>query len=526
MLQQINIQLLNQISTRLPSVFLMTFVKALFMIAVIYVAVRMLRKLSSRYKHLLWFIVICVMLVLPVIQFMSQSYEVGVVRLTGFGEETRSRVAGLLFPEMGNEVRSSVVSSSAVETEPVMSVNDSGTGSTVSTSNTAAVAEKAGSAFSLNTLLTSYSWTFVVMLIWVGGMLFFLSKIVIGNIGLLLLAANADPATDKHITIMIKRLTEELDIKRKVLVLQSNRCSMPFTCRIIRSVILLPLSVRDWPEERLRAVLIHELAHIRRRDCLTQYISRVVCSMLWFIPVVWVANRNLLMEQEKACDSLVIGAGEEPAEYAGHIVDLVRYSRERILFAGVYNALGRRDVLERRVTYVLRIKREKVLNRMRDVWKVLVVCMLCVLAPVFIHPSIGPDVTYVAKEDEELYGIWLNDDYSLKNENNSFMFDRSLIEFKSDGRLILYETALDSDSIVKHFHTYNIENKWTDSNGTIWYKFYQYCSQTNTTHYTLCKISNSGKTLEYSNFSGAYPDDIYQDSYLYDYFIYFLHDKE
>ena len=80
MLQQINIQLLDQISMRLSSIFIMTFMKGLFMIAAIYFATRMLKKLSSRYKHLLWLIVICILLVMPAIQFAAQSFDIGVIK--------------------------------------------------------------------------------------------------------------------------------------------------------------------------------------------------------------------------------------------------------------------------------------------------------------------------------------------------------------------------------------------------------------------------------------------------------------
>ena len=56
--------------------------------------------------------------------------------------------------------------------------------------------------------------------------------------------------------------------------------STPLTCGVLRPLILLPANARDWDEPRLRAVLLHESAHVRRRDCLAKYVAQGVASIV------------------------------------------------------------------------------------------------------------------------------------------------------------------------------------------------------------------------------------------------------
>jgi carboxyl-terminal processing protease len=87
-----------------------------------------------------------------------------------------------------------------------------------------------------------------------------------------------------------------------------------------RPTILLPDDAAGWPRDRLQVVLLHELAHIRRHDCLTQLLGQLARALYWFNPLAWLALRRLRIEQEQACDDSVLTQGYPGPDYAEHLL--------------------------------------------------------------------------------------------------------------------------------------------------------------------------------------------------------------
>jgi beta-lactamase regulating signal transducer with metallopeptidase domain len=96
----------------------------------------------------------------------------------------------------------------------------------------------------------------------------------------------------------------------------------PITWGCFKPVILLPKASRFWSRERLHAVLLHELAHVRRRDSFSQALSLIACALYWPNPLVWRAARALRREAEIAADDAVIAWGMKPSAYAGELLEL------------------------------------------------------------------------------------------------------------------------------------------------------------------------------------------------------------
>jgi beta-lactamase regulating signal transducer with metallopeptidase domain len=145
----------------------------------------------------------------------------------------------------------------------------------------------------------------------------------------------------------------QLGIRRPVTVLLHAGKTIPVVWGVIRCCLLLPAAARQWSGEQLRSVLLHELAHIKRRDTLAQLLTQIACALYWFNPLVWLAAWRLGVERERACDDLVLASGVRPSTYAGHLLDVVTgHSSPRYLHAcGL--AMARQSSLEGRLTAVL-----------------------------------------------------------------------------------------------------------------------------------------------------------------------------
>lgn len=89
-----------------------------------------------------------------------------------------------------------------------------------------------------------------------------------------------------------------------------------------RNRILLPTEATQWPEERLRAVLLHERAHIHRGDWWTQTAARFVIAAQWMNPLAWWMLRNLVDAAEASADQATLRAGVAPQAYARELLTL------------------------------------------------------------------------------------------------------------------------------------------------------------------------------------------------------------
>jgi beta-lactamase regulating signal transducer with metallopeptidase domain len=154
-------------------------------------------------------------------------------------------------------------------------------------------------------------------------------------------------------------LCARMRIRREVRVRVSADESSPVATGLARPAIVFPASALSWDADRRRAVLLHELAHIRRADCRVQAIAQAACALYWFNPLVWLAAASLRRERERACDDEVLRHGAQPSAYAAHLVAIAR-GLQASLRPSAALAMARPSELEGRVVSVLAIDRPRI----------------------------------------------------------------------------------------------------------------------------------------------------------------------
>jgi beta-lactamase regulating signal transducer with metallopeptidase domain len=90
------------------------------------------------------------------------------------------------------------------------------------------------------------------------------------------------------------------------------------------SRVVLPLAARDWDAERMTTVLLHERAHVARRDSLLGAIGDLACAVYWFHPLAWLVAARARLERERACDEAVLAQGVTACSYAAALLDVAR----------------------------------------------------------------------------------------------------------------------------------------------------------------------------------------------------------
>jgi beta-lactamase regulating signal transducer with metallopeptidase domain len=210
-----------------------------------------------------------------------------------------------------------------------------------------------GSPIEAGTILTASSeWSRALIGVWALGAALNLFVLGAGVVRLMGVAAAADPIRDGRCADLALDLAAEYRVHAPVLLLEADRAMLPVTWGHSQPKVLLPQAARDWSDERLRVVLCHEIAHVRRRDWLVQLLATFIRSIYWVHPLVWLVCSRIRLECERACDDAVLRHGIDGSRYAEHLLDLARAFVGAQRPAHATSLLGP-STLERRVRSML-----------------------------------------------------------------------------------------------------------------------------------------------------------------------------
>jgi beta-lactamase regulating signal transducer with metallopeptidase domain len=165
----------------------------------------------------------------------------------------------------------------------------------------------------------------------------------------------------------------------------SAELDSPAVTGLFRPTIVVPRGALDWPVERCRLVVVHELAHVRRRDVLAQAIADVACAIHWCNPLVWVCARRLRIEREIAADDAVLAAGVRPSRYAEELLAVAT----SVAAPSAALAMAERTSLEARVASILASRLARAPLAARGTVAVVVACAVLAAAAACTSPVVS-----------------------------------------------------------------------------------------------------------------------------------------
>jgi len=157
---------------------------------------------------------------------------------------------------------------------------------------------------------------------YVAGVAFLLARLVVELWRTRRILSRATTVIGLEWTQLSNECGAHLGIHRDVRLMRSREEVMPMTGGVRKPAIVIPAVADTWDADRRRAVILHELAHVVRFDCLTQALAEAAVALYWPHPGVWWAARRLHVERELACDDRVLSSGTEPREYASHLLEI------------------------------------------------------------------------------------------------------------------------------------------------------------------------------------------------------------
>jgi TonB family protein len=194
-------------------------------------------------------------------------------------------------------------------------------------------------------------WRFVAPA-WLFGAVFSFLVLGVGFARLAWLASRADGVSSGPWAAIAQEVAREYALTRPVRLLVSDHPSLLVTWGLRRPRVIVPRAAMSWPEDRIRIVLRHELAHIRRSDWVVQIAGEVLRAAYWFNPLLWIACARLREESEQACDDEVLTRVGGP-EYATHLLELARVLKSESAPRVPAPAVARSSSLERRIRAML-----------------------------------------------------------------------------------------------------------------------------------------------------------------------------
>jgi len=192
----------------------------------------------------------------------------------------------------------------------------------------------------------------IIFLVWAAVLLVIAASLGYATLMVHRIVNRARPLDSADWLSPLFEVSDRLALDEPPRLLRSEDAKMPFACGVFRATIVLPAECDSWSLDRRRAVLLHELAHVRRHDLIGHTLSRLACAVYWFHPLVWTAAKQLRSESERACDDLALACGARATDYAEHLLDIVTSVR-RDATPSVALAMARRKEFEGRMLAIL-----------------------------------------------------------------------------------------------------------------------------------------------------------------------------
>lgn len=188
----------------------------------------------------------------------------------------------------------------------------------------------------------------VIVTLWLLGFLLFSMRFIGGLLYVQRLRTVGIKPLDDFWFYRLKELSNNIGIKQLVEIYESSKVKAPIAMGYLKPVILLPLGMlTGLPQEQVEAIIIHELAHIKRYDFILNLIQTLIETIFFYHPVVWWVTSTINSERENCCDDLTLKLCGGSLVYFKALYNLQQICSEENELA--LAAIGKKNQLFRRI---------------------------------------------------------------------------------------------------------------------------------------------------------------------------------
>lgn len=279
------------------------------------IAATLLRSRPAALRHTIWSLAIASQLALPIVALMMPQHGID------FGP------VGAAFTRAATTVATTPTVTTATRTPSggIAVTQSSRTGAAAPPSSGRSSGQQIPSG--VNSVAPSADVNAAVellTLLWGVGALLMLLRFGIGTVLVARETRRANRPISREWVLLAGQIQDEMNLQRDAALLWGTRREVPYTWGILSPVVCLPSDADKWSIDRLRIVMIHELAHVERFDTFGEFIAQLALVIFWFNPLLWLAVRRMRTEREHACDDRVLMRGVKPSTYVEELVMMMK----------------------------------------------------------------------------------------------------------------------------------------------------------------------------------------------------------
>jgi len=418
---------------------LLILAKATLILAIARLVLAVVPRAAAATRHLIATAALVGVAAMPVLTIVIPAWNVAAVRPPQGAPEARTTPPST--PPSGVVRASSAPLPPPSKTIGVIDAEPTAIGTAINLAKASGVVkEERLTAMSRAMSVTRATWKgLIVVAIGIVALLM-LAQMLLGVTGVWFVARHAQEVTHDDALLELDRARDQVALGRDVRLLRSSRISVPVLWGFFRPVLLLPADVVTWPVERLRVVLLHELAHLKRFDGISLILTRIAACVFWYHPLAWSLERAGRNDCERACDDLVLASGTKPSDYADHLLAIARSMPTFDPFRSVTLAMSRKSQLEGRLLSILQ---PHVARRVFGGRRVAVACAIVVA--LLIPISAIRLIAEPSKEKEKQIATKKHDEQHIRSDSTMTVTpDVEAIEDYVLAKLGKYDKRIDS----------------------------------------------------------------------------------
>jgi len=202
------------------------------------------------------------------------------------------------------------------------------------------------------------SWAIYLFALWGAIAAVALLKLAVGLARLVILRRSCAVVQPESLDPRLLQTLREFSSTRRVMVCTSDSLRIPAAIGFFHPAVVFPSwAMEELSAAELNSILLHELAHLARRDDWTNLAQKVLRCVFFFHPAVWWIESKLSLEREMACDDIVLAHTANPRAYAECLVSLTEKGLLRRGLALVQAAISHVQQTALRVAQILDKKR-------------------------------------------------------------------------------------------------------------------------------------------------------------------------